>query len=241
MKIIDPTFEFVQLATTVDAYRVIATAANNCYRAELNATPKTDVEIVDKIMRLGHLSVIEHVVVTVNIICDRGVTHELVRHRLASYSQESTRYCNYGAEKFGRELTFIRPVQCSEQILGQHTIDWGEEGLIGIREEGPINPELTPGDNVFFWNQAVAERDYMNLLDCGWSPQEARAVLPNSLATKIAMTANLREWIHVFRMRCDKPAHPEMRRIMRLILNAMLEQYPTIFTPVHEWLKGRGC
>jgi len=240
MRIINPTFEFVQALTTVAAYRIIATAANNCYRAELNAIPKTDEEIVAKIMKLGHLSVIEHVVVTVNIICDRGVTHELVRHRLASYSQESSRFCNYGAEKFGRELTFIRPIQCSEQILGHHEVDWNG-GIIGSLVNGPINPELAPADNVFFWNQAMAERDYMNLLDCGWSPQEARAVLPNSLATKIAMTANLREWIHVFRMRCDKPAHPEMRRVMRPILNGMLDYYPAIFAPVHEWLKGRGC
>lgn len=240
MKIIDPTFEFVHALSREDAYRIMATAARNCYRAELNATPRTDVEIVDKIMRLGHLSVIEHVVVTVNIICDRGVTHELVRHRLASYSQESSRYCNYSAEKFGRELTFIRPIQCSEQILGHHEVDW-HDGIIGSLVNGPINPELAPADNVFFWNQAVAERDYMNLLDCGWSPQEARAVLPNSLATKIAMTANLREWIHVFRMRCDLPAHPDMRQIMIPIMKSMLDLYPVVFQPVHNWLANKGA
>ena len=241
MKIIDPTFEFVHVLSREDAYRIMATAARNCYRAELNATPKTDEETVEKIMRLGHLSVIEHVGVTVNIICDRGVTHELVRHRLASYSQESSRFCNYGAEKFGRELTFIRPSQCSEQMLGQHTINWGKEGLVGIREQGPINPELFPGDNVFFWNMAIAERDYMDLLDCGWTPQQARAVLPNSLATKIAMTANLREWIHVFRLRCDLPAHPDMRATMKPIMLAMLDQYPSVFQGVHNWLVSKGA
>ena len=241
MKIIDPSFEFIQAPTRAEAYRVIAAAMRNCYRAELNAMPATDEQMVEKAVKLNHLSLLEFVDVAVNVTCDRGVTHELVRHRLCSFAQESTRYCNYSGKKFGRELTFVRPIQCSEQILGQHTIDWGEEGLIGIREEGPINPELAPADNVFFWNQAVVERDYMNLLDCGWSPQEARAVLPNSLAAKIAVKANLREWIHIFRMRCDTPAHPDMRATMKPILVAMLDHYPHIFQPVYNWLANKGA
>lgn len=216
MKIIDPTFEFVHVLSREDAYRIMATAARNCYRAELNATPKTDEETVEKIMRLGHLSVIEHVTVTVNIICDRGVTHELVRHRLASYSQESTRYCNYGGEKFGRELTFIYP-------------SW------------TFTPQAMDSKKYAIWEDAlrIAEVRYMEMLDAGASPQEARSVLPNSLATKITMTANLREWIHVFRMRCDLPAHPDMRAVMWPILEAMLDQYPSVFQPVYNWLNQR--
>ena len=239
MKIIDSSFKFIQAPPREEAYRVIATAMRNCYRAELNAMPATDEEMVEKAVRKGHYSVLEHVVVGVNITCDRGVTHELVRHRLASYSQESTRYCNYAGEKFGRELTFVRPAGRSEQILGTHTIEWKD--LIGTRAQGQINPELDPGTNVFFWHLALAERDYMWLLDAGWSAQEARAVLPNALATKIAMTANLREWIHVFRMRCDLPAHPDMRATMKPILVAMLDHYPHIFQPVYNWLANKGA
>ena len=239
MKIIDPTFIFTQALPREDAYRIIASAMRNCYRAELNAMPATDEQMVDKAMKRGHLSVIEHISVSVEILCDRGVTHELVRHRLASYSQESTRFCNYNGEKFGRELTFIRPAGKSEQILGSHTIEW--PNLIGVRKEGQINPELDPGTNVFFWHLALAERDYMWLLDAGWTPQEARAVLPNSLATKITMTANLREWIHVFRMRCDLPAHPDMRQIMIPIMKSMLDLYPVVFQPVHNWLANKGA
>ena len=218
MRIIDPTFEFVHIETRAEAYRTIARAMKNCYRAELNATPKTDAEMVEKAMKLNHLSLIEHVVVTVNITCDRGVTHELVRHRLCSFAQESTRYCNYSGDKFGRELTFIYP-------------SW------------TYTPEALDSRKYAIWEDAlrIAEVRYMEMLDAGATPQEARAVLPNSLAAEIAMTANLREWIHVFRMRCDLPAHPDMRATMKPILVAMLDHYPHIFQPVYNWLSQKGA
>ena len=239
MKIIDPTFEYIAAPTREEAYRTIATAMRNCYRAELNAMPATDEQMVEKAVRLKHLSLLEFVDVSVNITCDRGVTHELVRHRLCSFAQESTRYCNYSGEKFGRELTFVRPAGKSEQILGTHTIEWNN--LIGTRVEGQINPELDSGTNVFFWHLALAERDCMWLLDAGWTPQEARSVLPNSLAAKIAVKANLREWIHIFRMRCDTPAHPDMRATMTPILVSMLDLYPVVFQPVYNWLSQKGA
>lgn len=217
MRIIDPTFEFVHIETRAEAYRTIARAMKNCYRAELNATPKTDAEMVEKAMKLNHLSLIEHVVVTVNITCDRGVTHELVRHRLASYSQESTRYCNYSGDKFGREITVVRPSWAyGDALVSSKYITW----LRSMEE---------------------AERAYMEMLDNLATTQEARAVLPNSLAAEIAMTANLREWIHVFRMRCDLPAHPDMRATIKPILMAMLDHYPHIFQPVHNWLANKGA
>ena len=222
MKIIDPTFEFVHVLSREDAYRIMATAARNCYRAELNATPKTDEETVEKIMRLGHLSVIEHVTVTVNIICDRGVTHELVRHRLASYSQESSRFCNYSGDKFGRELTFIRP-------------SW----VVATSSEEPVDESEKYQD--WLAHMFACEKAYMAMLDHGASAQEARAVLPNSLATKIAMTANLREWIHVFRLRVALPAHPDMRQVMKPILMDMLDEYPHVFQGVHNWLANKGA
>lgn len=223
MKIIDPSHQFIAQADRATSYRRIAEAARNCYRAELNATPKTDEEMVEKLMRLGHMSAIEHASVGVNITCDRGVSHELVRHRLATYSQESTRYCNYSGEKFGRELTFIRP-------------SWMK----------PDEEDLTDSPNkkkCIAWLEAMqnAEDSYLLMLDEGATPQEARAVLPNSLATKIAMTANLREWIHIFRMRCDVPAHPDMREVMRPILIDTHRAYPAIFTPVYEWLEKKGA
>ena len=216
MKIIDPTFEYIAAPTREEAYRAIAAAMRNCYRAELNAMPATDEQMVEKAIKRGHLSVLEFAEVSINITCDRGVTHELVRHRLCSYAQESTRYCNYSGEKFGRELTFVRP-------------SW------------TLNPGME--NRMLLWMKAVsnAEDSYMEMLDAGATPQEARAVLPNSLATKVAMKANMREWIHVFRMRCDLPAHPDMRQTMTPLLIEMKAEYPEVFTPVYEWLKGKGA
>ena len=222
MKIADPSFRFIHALPREEAYRIISEAMSNCYRAELNATPKTPQEMVEKAIRIGHYSVVEHVSVSVDIICDRGVTHELVRHRLCSYSQESTRYCNYAADKFGRELTFIRP-------------SW----VVATSSEEPVDESEKYQD--WLAHMFACEKAYMAMLDHGASAQEARAVLPNSLATKIAMTANLREWIHVFRMRCDKPAHPEMRRVMRPILMDMLDEYPHVFQGVHNWLANKGA
>lgn len=220
MKIIDPTFEFVLPPTREDAYGKMAAAMRNCYRAELNATPKTDEEMIEKAIRLRHLTIIEHESVTVNIVCDRGVTHELVRHRLCSFAQESTRYCNYAGDKFGREITVVRP-------------SWAGPD--------PVPQDVAKRYNAWLTAMRAAESAYMDMLDAGATSQEARAVLPNSLAATIAVTANMREWVHIFRMRCDLPAHPDMRAIMKPILLAMLDRYPVIFQPVHNWLTSKGA
>jgi thymidylate synthase (FAD) len=218
MKIIDPTFEYISAPTRVEAYEIIATAMRNCYRAELNAMPATDEKMVEKAMKERHLSLLEFVDVSVNITCDRGVTHELVRHRLCSFAQESTRYCNYSGEKFGRELTFVYP--------------WWT-----------CNAGALDTKKYAIWEDAMrtAEARYMQMLDEGGSAQEARSVLPNSLAAKIAVKANLREWIHIFRMRCDTPAHPDMRVTMMPILISMLDLYPVVFQPVYNWLSQKGA
>jgi len=221
MKIIDPSHQFIAQPDRAVTYHRIAEAMRNCYRAELNAMPATDEEMVEKAIKKGHLSIIEHASVTVNITCDRGVSHELVRHRLASYAQESTRYCNYSGDKFGRELTFIRPSWAAE-----HDVD-------------ALPIPLLRKYNIWVRSMEEAERAYLEMLGEGASAQEARAVLPNSLATKIAMTANLREWIHVFRLRMDLPAHPDMRQTMKPILMDMLDEYPHVFQGVHNWLVGR--
>ena len=221
MKIIDPTFEMVYVPDTTSAYWQIATAMRNCYRAELNAMPATDEELIEKAMKRGHMSVIEFASASFNIICDRGVTHELVRHRLASYAQESTRYCNYAGEKFGRELTFIRP-------------SW-------VVKDPEAATDTSLKYEIWLKQMASAEAAYMELLDAGASAQEARAVLPNSLAAKIAMNCNFREWIHVFRLRCDMPAHPDMRTTMWPILNFMVERFPAVFSKVHNWLVDKGA
>jgi len=179
-----------------------------CYKSEDKITATSAKTFIEA--RLGkHESVIEHSLLKVRFICDRGVTHELVRHRLAAFSQESTRYCNY---KGG--VTFIIPPWVDMQE--------GEYSFLTSNE---------PNRPVWVWYKAMleAERNYQDLLEDNWSPQQARSVLPNSLKTEIVMTANFREWRHIFKLRCDKTAHPQMRELMIPLLKEVKQLIPVIF------------
>jgi len=162
----------------------------------------------------GHLSVVEHQSVSVKFICDRGVSHELVRHRIASFSQESTRYCNYSKDKFDNQLTFIIP-PWSKIEPGE-----GDQSNFGLHSQGEI-----------LWLNAMQNSQgiYHNLIQAKWSPQEARAVLPNSLKTEIVVTANLREWREIFQQRCSPAAHPQMRELMIPLRDQFKEVLPEIF------------
>ena len=149
----------------------------------------------------GHESVLEHVSITVKFICDRGVSHEIVRHRIASYSQESTRYCNYGDDG----IAVIEPCGLSKESHAHN--DW----LNACRN---------------------AEDRYIMMLFWGCTPQEARAVLPNSLKTELVMTANLREWRHFLKLRCSGSAHPQMREVANMVLEQFKNAIPVIFDDI---------
>ena len=192
---------------TADPQEVIEQAGRTCYRSEEKAGEGTAGPFCRMLIARGHCSVLEHATATFRIVCDRGVSHELVRHRLASYSQESTRFCNYSKEQFGREITVIRPVF--------------------------FVPDTT---NYNIWAKAcwIAERNYFDLLDIGATPQEARAVLPNSLKTEIVMTANLREWHHVLKLRTSKAAHPQMRQVMVPLLAEFKRGLAPIFDDIQD-------
>lgn len=202
MQIIDPSFTIEHLPAREDVLRRIEEAGRTCYKSEDRITTGSGSAFVEKILASGHESVIEHASMTVRFICDRGVTHELVRHRLAAFSQESTRYCNYSKGKFGGELTFIRP---------------------------PFWRENSHEFKSWAAAMAVAENVYLDLIDKGCKPQEARSVLPNSLKTEIVVTANVREWRHIFRLRCSKRAHPQMRQIMVPLLSLCSGLIPELF------------
>jgi thymidylate synthase (FAD) len=187
--------------------RVIELAGRTCYKSEDRIAEGSAEDFIGRIVRSGHESVIEHSSVTVRIICDRGVSHELVRHRLAAYSQESTRYANYSRDKFGSEITVIKP---------------------------SFWPEGSEAYSI--WERAMqqAESAYMELLQAGAKAQEARSVLPNSLKTEVVMTANLREWRHVLKLRCSKPAHPQIREIMLDLLAELHRQLPVLFSDLFD-------
>lgn len=202
MKLIAPSFELLDKPNGAEMLQKLELAGRVCYKSEERITPDSAAGFIGRILQSGHESVLEHEKLTVRLICDRGVTHEIVRHRIASYSQESTRYCNYSKDKFQRELTFIRPY---------------------FWESDP--------EKLAVWKKAMesAEQAYLVLIDLGASPQEARSVLPNSLKTEIVVTMDLREWRHFFRLRTAPAAHPQMREIALPLLEAFRQTVPVVF------------
>jgi thymidylate synthase (FAD) len=208
MRIIEPYVE-VWPFNGKQILRNIEKAGRTCYKSEDRITDDSYVQFIRGIIERGHESVLEHEKVTVKFVVDRGVSHEIVRHRLASYSQESTRYCNYAGDKFGNEITVIRPF-------------WAD-----------LNESvLSPG---YEWFRACqeAENAYLYLLiKHGWTAQQARSVLPNSLKTEVVMTANLREWRHFFRLRASRAAHPQMRQVAIPLLLYLRERLHPAFNDI---------
>ena len=151
---------------------------------------------------------------TVHLITDRGITHEIVRHRIASFTQESTRYCNYSKDKFGNQLTFIRPV-------------WIDDDRI---LSGKFYGDYKKDISIWLESMAMAESNYMRLIELGLIPQQARAVLPNSLKTEIMVSANYREWCHIFKLRAiEKAAHPQMRALLLPLYEYCRINLPSVF------------
>jgi len=211
MKIIKASAEI--LAVTPNLERVIELAGRTCYKSEDKITEDSANAFIDKIKNFKHESVLEHGAITVRFTVDRGVSHELVRHRLASFSQESTRYCNYGKDKFGNEITVIDPRPAFEKWQDEI---WGDKAI-------------TTRWEVWYEAMSNAESSYFSMIEAGCTPQEARSVLPNSLKTEVVMTANPREWRHVFDVRCHRDAHPQMREVMVPLRDKFIEHWPSLF------------
>jgi thymidylate synthase (FAD) len=223
MKLVKPSFK-IESSIDIKLLRRLEEYGRTCYKSENNITSDSAKKFVKMLINSGHESVLEHAIITVRFICDRGVSHELVRHRIASFSQESTRYCNY---KGG--VTFIIPSWlCVPE--GNYKIDW--EGLFGKCNTEPVMLSDELGSLNWFWNCAISERDYLKLISKGWAPQEARTVLTNSLKTEIVVTANLREWRTILKLRTSKNAHPQMRELMRPLLDTLKELIPVIFDDI---------
>lgn len=207
MKIIEPYVELESEINGEDILKTIEKVGRVCYKSEDRITEESAKRFVESLMKRGHESVIEHVSLSVRVVCDRGVTHEIVRHRVASYAQESTRYCNYGKDKFDNELTFINPCFWT-----------GDEDK----------------DKKDIWINTMKniEKQYLELLKIGATPEEARSILPNSLKTEIIITMNLREWRHFFKLRTSNAAHPQMRQVAFMILEIFKEKVPVIFDDI---------
>jgi thymidylate synthase (FAD) len=205
VKVIEPYFIIEDIPTYRKALEVIERAGRTCYKSEGKIGDGTAEKFIRSIIKRGHESVLEHEKITVRFICDRGVTHELVRHRIASYSQESTRYCNYTQDKFGNELTFIKP--CF----------WDSDDR---------------KYQIWLDTMATIEETYNEMIEAGAKPEEARSILPNSLKTEIVVTMNLREWRHFFKMRTSAAAHPQIREISKMILEHLKIRMPIFFEDI---------
>ena len=205
MKIINAGFQILSNINGMEMLKDIEYIARTCYKSENMITDLSAVKMVESLINRGHEAMFEHCVISVKFIVDRGVSHELVRHRMASYAQESTRYCNYSKDKFGNEITVIKPCFLDEDT-----------------------------ENYRIWKSSceAAEKAYFAMLDNDATPQEARSVLPNSLKTEICMTANLREWRHFFKLRAlgitGKP-HPQMLEVTVPLLAEFKALIPVVF------------
>lgn len=191
------------------ALALIEEAGRVCYKSEgvcETYDRERAIKFVNRLIDSKHESVLEHVSFGMKFITDRGVTHEIVRHRLASYSQESTRYCNYAKDKFGKQVSFIVPVGC--------------------------DPQSDPKWMAWELGCQQSEMAYFAMLEQGATPQEARTVLNNSLKTEIVMTCNLREWRHFFTLRCAPAAHPQMRDLALKALRVLWNIYGPLFDDI---------
>lgn len=207
MKIIKPSVELISI--TPNAEKIIERAGRVCYKSEDLITEESSSKFIQNIIKRGHEAVLEHANATLLFICDRGVLAELTRHRMASYCVESTRYNNYSEDKFNNELTFIEP--CFWEI-SKYEVNSNELKQV-------------------VWKNAMlfAENTYKQLIEYGATPQEARSILPNSLKTEIVVTANMREWRHILKLRTSKFAHPQIIEVMNMAKTILKKECSNIF------------
>lgn len=205
MNIINAGYEIMTPINGSEILKHIEKCGRVCYKSEDKITEDSAQIFCKNIIKRGHEAVLEHYSFTVKFIVDRGVSHEIVRHRLASYCQESTRYCNYSKDKFGTEITVIKPCFLDKEDKKYST--W-------------IN------------SMKNAEQSYFKAINEGATPQEARSVLPNSLKTEVVMTANLREWRHFLKLRTSQYAHPQIREVAIPLLKELQLKIPILFDDI---------
>ena len=208
MKIIEQGYKILTEISQYGMYELmdLERVARTCYRSEdkIKDQAESAEKLLKNLIKNGHEAMLEHGSISVEFTCDRAIANELVRHRLASFAQESTRYCNYSKDKFGHEISVI-------------------------------NPGFAEGTNDYtLWKSVctLSEATYLEMTKYGAAPEMARSVLPLSLATKIVVTANYREWRHIFKLRTAKDAHPQIRKLLTPLLEELKERIPIIFDDI---------
>ncbi len=207
MIIVKPSFKILSKIDPIEQLQLIEKIGRVCYKSEdkIDKTGESAKKLIGNLLKWKHEAVIEHSFLSVKFVCDRGVTHELVRHRIASFAQESTRYCNYSGDKFSNQITVIEPF---------------------FYKKDPKKYEI--------WKKGCeeAEKAYFELLKAGSTPQEARNVLPTCLKTEITISANYREWRNIFKLRVAPTAHPQCREILIPLLKELQSKIPLIFDDI---------
>lgn len=213
MKIVEPKYEILTdiSKSGVKELQQIERVARVCYKSEDKIVPdgSSAKKLVGFLVKQGHEAMLEHSQLSVLFTCDRGVANELTRHRIASFAQESTRYCNYSKDKFGSEIQVIMPTFIKNADEPTR-IAWTE-------------------------SMYAIEKQYMQLLEHGFRPEQARCVLPLCLKTEIVVTANLREWRNIFKLRTPVAAHPQMRELMCPLLKELQKKIPVIFDDIYTY------
>lgn len=206
MRVIEQSVHLEDAINREEVLKKIERCGRTCYKSEHLITESSASKFINRIISSHHESVIEHQSITLRLVCDRGVSHELVRHRIASYSQESTRYCNYNNDKFGNELTFIKPI---------------------LDPKHKVNEEFYMEN----WNKVMQdiENSYIDMINNGVIPEYSRQILPNSLATEIVVTMNIRSWRHFLQLRMHKSAHPQIRDLAFKIYDVLNGILPELF------------
>ena len=204
MRLIEPQV-FVEDYDGKEIMRRIERACRICYRSEDKITDTSYKNLLKNCINRGHESVLEHEKISVKLVGDIGTYKDLTRHRIASFSIESTRYCNYGKDKFGNELKFMRPVHI---------------------EEGTKEYEI--------WEECMEniEKAYIEMSALGCLPDQLRMLLPHSTAAEYALTANIREWRHILSLRCSSHTHPAIRQLLIPLLLKFKEDMPELFDGV---------
>lgn len=223
MKIVEPKYEILTGISKdgIKELKQIERVARVCYKSEDKITEDgaSAKKLVSFLVKQGHEAMLEHSQLSVLFTCDRAIANELVRHRIASFAQESTRYCNYASERLGGEIQVIKPYY----ITGAYDENYSEN----MDEFNPWNE--------FYWAVDEAEVRYLRMIESGMRPEEARCVLPMCLKTEIVVTANYREWRNIFKLRTPVAAHPQMRELMCPLLKELQKKIPVIFDDIYTF------
>ena len=218
MLIIQPEIQ-VENYDGIKIMKNIERACRTCYRSEGLITEDSYKKLLKNCINRGHESILEHEKITIRMICDIGVYKDLTRHRFGSFSIESTRYCNYGKDKFDNEIKFIEPVFYTPGVM--------EEYNDPIKKNDCLKTQ--------YWERCMKfiESDYMDMTNIvGAKPDELRMLLPHSTAAEVTMTANIREWRHILGLRCSKAAHPAIRQLLIPLLLKFKEDMPELFSAI---------